>query len=583
VTRGRAVGGTALGAALLVAWLGFRAVQIRGHLESAQATLAGAADSISAADVDQLAAKARRAAPELHAARSEANDPIWRLAAAVPIAGRSFALVRGVTQVTARVVDDVVGPAEHAATTVREGQLLKNGRVDLALLDELRGPLAAADRSAALARRQADSLPHRLIPGALLRRRNELVAQVDRLAGGVDAASTALEIAPSMLGADGPRRYLLVVQNPAETRATGGLIGAYAVIRADRGKLTRERVGTDSDLRPATRPVVDLGKEFARHYDPYQGRLSWFSATRSPDWPSAAAVLAGLWRAQSGTAPDGVIGVDPLALSAVLTATGPIDAGGQTLDAGNIADFVERDQYAKFADPSQPFGQRSDQRKAVLGGLAAAIYDKVASGQGSGTALVKGLATAGRSGHLQVWSAHAQEESQLARAKVGGALPSTREAFLEVVSQNASGSKLDYYVKRTIRYVRAPKHAALARVTLLNTVDAKAVPPFVKARVDVYGFNPNLSKLALDGTTTQLLSVYATRAIERVRIDGREVPAAFGTERGHGYATVKVVLKPGVPVVVQFDLADPGGALHYRQQPLAHDDVLDIQVPYGVD
>lgn len=584
MTRRRAIGGSVLLVLMLCGWLAFRAVQIHGHLEAAKGTLADAAASIGAVDSDQLAVKARRAAPDLHAARAEANDPIWRLAALVPVAGNSFDLVRGVTQVTARVVDDVIGPAQQAGTAVKERHLLSGGRVDLALVGELRSSMATATESAEVARRQADRLPDSLLPGFLDRQRDDLVEQVDRLANGMAAANTALQLAPSMLGGDGPRRYFVAVQNPAEARATGGLIGAYAVIRADHGKLVREAVGTDSQLRPATTPVVDLGTEFATHYDPFQGRLSWFSSTRSPDWPSAAAVMAGLWKAQGGGRVDGVIGVDPAALAAVLAATGPLTAGGQTLDQSTVADFVERDQYATFADPSQPFGQRGEARKLVLGQLATAIYDKVTSGQGSGTALMKAFAQAGRTGHLKVWSAHPSEEQLLATAKVGGRLPDSG-AFLEVVSQNASGSKLDYYVRRTVHYTRTGPGRALAKVTLLNTVVATAVPPFVKERVDLYGFNPNLKDLRLDGTTTQLLSLYgsAGSAVERVRIDGKEVPAAFGTELQHGYATVKVTLTPGVPVVVEYDVADPGGVLRYRQQPLAHDDLLELKVPHRVE
>lgn len=579
MSRRRAVLVALLLVALAGGWLAFRAVQIRGHLESARGTLETAIASVGSADSEGLAAQARAASPDLRAARSAANDPLWRLAAAVPYAGRSFSLVRGVTQVSARIVDDVVGPAETAATTVRERRLLVDGRVDLALLAELQQPLTAAARSARLAQDQAHDLPRSLVPSFLVEQRDDLVRQVDRLADGVLAASTALDLAPGMLGVSGPRRWFLAVHNPAEARGTGGIVGAYAVIRADNGRLVRERVGTDADFRPAKDPVADLGAEFAKHYDPYSARISWFSAVRTPHWPSAAQLLAGLWRAQGGARIDGVIGVDPLSMASVLSATGPIEVAGRRLDNGNVADFVMRDQYEVFADPSQPFGQRGDERKKVLGGLAAAIYDKVASGQGSGSALVKALAAAGRSGHLQVWSAEPAEQKVLAATGVGRALPG-RGPFLSVVSQNGPGSKLDYYVRRTVAYSRPAAGRALARVTLLNTVQAGAVPPFVKQRIDLFGFDPN--KRDFDGTTTQLVSVYgsAGAAVERVRVDGRETPAAFGREQGHGYATVKVELAPGVPVVIEVDLADPGGELVYRQQPLARDDTLELAVPY---
>ncbi|MBI4729430.1 MAG: DUF4012 domain-containing protein [Acidobacteria bacterium] len=42
-----------------------------------------------------------------------------------------------------------------------------------------------------------------------------------------------------MLGG-GPKRYLVVLQNLAEARATGGLVGAFALIEADGGTQIRE-------------------------------------------------------------------------------------------------------------------------------------------------------------------------------------------------------------------------------------------------------------------------------------------------------------------------------------------------------
>ena len=41
-----------------------------------------------------------------------------------------------------------------------------------------------------------------------------------------------------MLGSDGPRHYLLVVQNNAEIRSTGGLPGSFMILNAEDGKLS---------------------------------------------------------------------------------------------------------------------------------------------------------------------------------------------------------------------------------------------------------------------------------------------------------------------------------------------------------
>ena len=361
----------------------------------------------------------------------------------------------------------------------------------------------------------------------------------------------------------------LYIPNPC------GLVGAYAVVLADRGRITRERVGTDKDFKTAPKPVVDLGKDFADHYDQYQSRAFWPNAGITPDFPSAAAIMAGLWEAQGGGHVDGVIGIDPRAMAEILAVTGPVQVAGRALGADNVASFIGRDEYAVF-------GADGEARKQALSTLAGALFDKVTTGAGSSTGLVSGFARAGRGGHLQMWSRREVEQQVLQPLQVGGALPRDNSTFLEVVSQNSAGNKLDYYVRRKITYERLGPSVARVHLRLINTVDPNAVPPFVKTRADKFG--PAPATASLDGTTTQILSFFVSRGstVDRVRIDGTEVPAEFGTEAGHGYATVDVELRPGVPVELEAQISDRGGRLSYRQQPLFFDDLLDLRVPHEV-
>ncbi len=56
--------------------------------------------------------------------------------------------------------------------------------------------------------------------------------------------ASAARLLPPMLGADGPRDYLVVFQNLAEPRATGGMFGSFAVVHTDQGKVTVLDEGT---------------------------------------------------------------------------------------------------------------------------------------------------------------------------------------------------------------------------------------------------------------------------------------------------------------------------------------------------
>lgn len=47
----------------------------------------------------------------------------------------------------------------------------------------------------------------------------------------------------------------------------------------------------------------------------------------SPDFPTAAALFAKMYTDRTGTAVDGVVAIDPVALSYLLEGTGPVEVG----------------------------------------------------------------------------------------------------------------------------------------------------------------------------------------------------------------------------------------------------------------
>src|SRR5581483_11610675 len=78
--------------------------------------------------------------------------------------------------------------------------------------------------------------------------RADLLGQFTALEHTLRSADLAAHIAPAMLGAQGERRYFIAFQNEAETRGTGGVPGAFAILSADAGHLRFERFEPDTLL-----------------------------------------------------------------------------------------------------------------------------------------------------------------------------------------------------------------------------------------------------------------------------------------------------------------------------------------------
>ena len=63
-----------------------------------------------------------------------------------------------------------------------------------------------------------------------------------------------------------------------------------------------------------------------------------------------------MWAQQTGTSVDGVVAIDPVALSYVLGATGPVTMpDGEVVTKDNVVELTESTAYVKLSDgPARP-------------------------------------------------------------------------------------------------------------------------------------------------------------------------------------------------------------------------------------
>ena len=122
--------------------------------------------------------------------------------------------------------------------------------------------------------------------------------------------SRAMETArffETFLGFKGPRNYLLLAQNQQEIRASGGFIGAAIRATVDQGELVELdfKDSTTVDLLPPDYASNPLPPEPLFWYL-WMGRLLFRDANWSPNFPTAAARVADLYRLGQGVQLDGV-------------------------------------------------------------------------------------------------------------------------------------------------------------------------------------------------------------------------------------------------------------------------------------
>jgi hypothetical protein len=564
-----------LGAALLSAgWLAYTGAAAQRELKAAQREVNVLERSLLAADVGAADVALETVQRSTARARSLTSDPIWKISGKIPWIGRTPRSVAGLAAAVALIADHAL-PAVRDAGVILDPKNLRVGGATVATAPFAKAvaPLSAASAAIDEARSKVDALPNGLVLGPVSDARRDLLQELEDTAKSVTNALGAARVVPGMLGADGPRRYFLAIQNNAETRGSGGLLGAYGIIEASKGKLSLVTVGSNSSLPKLDQPAIDMGETFNRRWDKFEPAREWRNTNATPDFPSVHTMYAAMYQKAKGEKIDGTIAVDPVALSYILKVTGPAKLGTQTVTAANVVDLTERDVYARIKSPAD--------QDLFFQALARAVYERITSGSGSTKALVDALSKAAREGHLLVASSHKPEQTVLTATPIGGAIPVVAGPYLHVAMNNAAGGKLDYYLHRTIDYRLEPRDdgtgLATATVTLTSKAPRRGLPEYVTLRLDTPA-----EKRPPVGQNRIYLSVYGglRASAEKATLDGEPVAFEPLVERGHGVFSTYLTIDPGQTRTLVFKIVEPRFAddVVYRPFPMAHADRVTIAV-----
>jgi hypothetical protein len=567
-------------------WIGLTALRAQSALEDARASLVAARDALAQRDLDVATAAVEDAGEATGRARRATSGPVWALGAAVPGYGKSLQVVRGLAAAADDVASGVLPSALEAARTVDPDRLRSpDGVVDTAVLRAATPPVVAGADQAERVLSDLVALPEADVVGVLGQARGELAAEVDELARLLRGAATALEVAPALLGEDRERRYLVLVQQTAESRGTGGLIGGFVEVVASGGRLSAVSSGSNTHLRNGAVPVPeDVPADFADIYGDAGAFAIWQNVNLSPDLPVVARVVEARWAAQGGAPLDGVVMVDATALALVLAGSGPVPLpeGGEVAPE-ELPEYLAVGQYRGV--PLTRDGALT--RKDRLEDLAALATARLTSGGGDTLALLRGLAAAVRSGHLQMASEDPALQPVLRSSGLDHALPAGDGPVAYPVVWNATGGKLDHFLDRDVVYRAGRCTDGRRRSTIAVTLTNRApedLPEYLTIRVTPEGRTASR-------TAAVTLQVYGTPGADLVRatVDGRPVApedplglVLFNvTEAGLPMWYLGLDLPPDEPRTLVLELDEPvvAGAPVVPEQPLSRPLTRTVDVP----
>jgi hypothetical protein len=484
------------------------------------------------------------------------GDPIWGIAGHVPVLGRNLRAARDVSSVVANLtaaakpLEPILPQLDPRVSAAR------NGRLDTAALSTVADTLpavSAAVSSGAVRVGQLD--PNQLRP--------DVAAGVTTLNGALAAARgpladavPVLQTVPAMLGADGKKSWLVLLQQDAESRGTGGLVGAYAVVTTERGKIKLVRAESRGSLdRGPAIPVKAMPADLRQLYG--RDLTEWAGFNASPHFPYTGELVAAGWNARGDSKPlNYVAAVDQYVVAAMLSATGPVQVRGITVDSQNAVNFLSKDVYARWTDPHQV--------DAVTTELVQAVFAKFTVGEFSLPTLIKAMQQPVKQRRLLLWSAQEDQQNQLEQLSVSGRIPSGQGPFAMAVVNNGGGNKLDAYLKVHTDYQPGVctnnTRVGQIAVTLTNTApkDGDGLPSYVNVRSDLLQVGVTGAAVH-DGSNRILLDIYGPvgSSAALTTLNGEALVPVAGVDNNHTVWRVTVPLEAGQRSTVNVVMSTP--------------------------
>lgn len=537
---------------LLILALGWVTIRGIGAVSDLQQVAEGATQlksAIAEGDLEGAEPVADSIARNASSARDLTSDPIWQAFGVVPWLGANFRAVSDVAEIADDVSADALTPLLGVAADFDLAGLgFTGGVVDLSPFAQIEKPLGTASAALSAAEQRAQRIDADATLPPLADAVRELRSSVTEAATVVGSLHGAAVLLPTMLGGEGPRDYVLAMQNNAELRSSGGIIGSIALLHAEGGRITLSTQASTRDF-PALDTPLPLSESTVALFEDRPGRYLQ-NITSIPDFSEAGATIAARWQGRFGGEVDGVIAVDAVVAEHLMAATGDLAFGPFTATPETVISILLSEIYAAIPDPAV--------QDDIFAQAASGLFSAALSG-GDPKALIGALAESAGESRIRIWSAHEDEQAVLAGSVLGGTIPEDSDdaTHVGVLMNDTTGAKMDYYTRASVTTAVGTcegKATTQVRVTWTSTAPADAatsLPPYVTGN-GIFGVPA--------GSVGTLIAVYGPEGATPSHIDrdGSEEGVQTTMLGDRSVVQHEVVLAPGESTTITVEFQGDG-------------------------
>ncbi|MFZ5424799.1 MAG: DUF4012 domain-containing protein [Patescibacteria group bacterium] len=352
----------------------------------------------------------------------------------------------------------------------------------------------------------------------------------------------ALTIVPGILGVDtGEKRYMIIMQNDKELRATGGFWTFISTFKINNALLSSDFTSYNSYYVDDVLNTIDAIHTFPTVPDAYARHLKverMFArdANVSPDLPTSVDQFMEFWELAQPLAPsqiksvDGVFTIDTKVLEELLEVTGPVTVNGVTYTHENVV--LELERLASLTLREQV------NRKQILGDMMEAMLVNVFESNSNlwPKIIEKGVDLAVRK-HISGYLFDPEAQALLERYGFANVIVNNVSGdYAYVVQTNLGGDKTNWFVNKEITHTLEQENGRWVRTVKVSynyPQPSAEYGPFIKRFRD-------------------WVRVYVPLGSELIEINGSQDVTGEGEEKDRTYFHGYVEAGPGEAAEITF-------------------------------
>lgn len=405
--------------------------------------------------------------------------------------------------------------------------------------------------------------------GSKVQKAKDVIGDV-RLA--VNQGNPLLKTAAVLLNLPGETKWFVATQNASELRASGGLLGSYAILRISGGIVHLDQFGADSKLLAKGKLKVS----FASGVENYWGAdlTDWRDLNASSHIPDDGQIIVDAWKQKFNEKLDGVLFFSQGTVAHLVGATGQAKVGGEILTQENTVNFLTKDIYAKYTNVKKKNDIVASLMQVLFGNLSETKID-VAN-------LLKSLANPTNEDKIYLWSSNEETQQSIQALGLSGEVSELPGSDVVIDLNNAGGNKLDAYLETSYAYELGKcgiktwddlngRESKLV-ITLTNHAQKTGLPEYVNPRLDM-----RPGQKYVPGSNREVISVYAPVGAtdEMILVDGEAEGATFFQYRNRPVYVFSVELLPGQTRKVEINFIEPVSDRHGND--IQRDPTLRVQ------